>query len=73
VSARTQNGLWQYDLTLAKVGLESLQTGLRLCLISLWNITTLEHQGDFSVFGLQGYRDRYGEDYLTSCVVVKAS
>lgn len=36
VSARTQTGLWQYDLTLAK-----------------------------------GYRDRYGEDYLTSCVVVK--
>lgn len=36
VSARTQTGIWQYDLTLAK-----------------------------------GYRDRYGEDYLTSCVVVK--
>ncbi|XP_024391627.1 uncharacterized protein [Physcomitrium patens] len=36
VSARTQNGLWQYDLTLAK-----------------------------------GHRDRYGEDYLTSCLLVK--
>lgn len=36
VTARTQSGLWQYDLTLAK-----------------------------------GYRDRYAEDYLTSCVVVK--
>ncbi|KAG0619837.1 hypothetical protein M758_4G169600 [Ceratodon purpureus] len=36
VSARTQTGLWRYDLVLAK-----------------------------------GYRDRYGEDYLTSCVTIK--
>ena len=74
VSARTQAGLWNCDLTLAKVSYTSWLLH-NLLAQYLLIFTGLPSKNLIWVFlcALQGYRDRYGEDYLTSCVVVKAS